>query len=62
MRCNLSATKAISIWLNPSESARLGLIPNYVHSSGFEDIEAVDVAKGGDVGRWEGGWGSGDPV
>jgi hypothetical protein len=55
-------TKAISLWLRLGESARLELIAQYLHFSGFVEIEVVEVAKGGDVGRWEGDWGSSDPV
>src|ERR1700724_3391616 len=56
------ATKAISLWLHQSESTRLELIANFLHFWGFEGIEVVEVVRGGEVGRWEGEWGSRDPV
>jgi hypothetical protein len=56
------ATKVISIWLRLSETERLELISNYLHFSGFKDIEVVDLVKGGVVGRWEGDWGVNDPI
>src|SRR5277367_746471 len=45
------ATKVVSIWLRLNEIERLELISNYLHFSGFEDIEVVDLVKGGVVGR-----------
>lgn len=56
------ATKAIALWLRLGENARLEMVANYLHFSGFEEIEVVDIAKGGDVGRWEGDWGLSDPL
>ena len=51
------ATKAISLWLDQSESTRLELIANYLHFEGFEGIEVVEVVRGGDGGRESGGVG-----
>jgi hypothetical protein len=38
------------------------MVANYLHFSDFKEIEVVEVAKGGTVGRWEGDWGSSDPL
>jgi len=40
----------------------LDLIANYLHFSGFKEIEVVELVKDGGVGRWEGGWGVNDPL
>jgi ubiquinone/menaquinone biosynthesis C-methylase UbiE len=55
-------TKAISRWLRLSEQGRLEMVSNFVHFAGFQDIEIVDIVKGGSVGRWEGDWGVNDPL
>jgi len=55
------ATKAISLWLQLNELGRLELVSNYLHFSGFLDIEIVDLVKP-KVGRWEGDWGINDPL
>lgn len=56
------ATKVISLWLRLGENERLELVSNYLHFSGFKDIEVVELVKGGAVGRWEGEWGINDPL
>lgn len=56
------ATKVIGIWLRLSEMERLTLVSNFLHFADFEDIEVVELVKGGHVGRWEGDWGINDPL
>jgi hypothetical protein len=56
------ATKVVGIWLRLSENERLELVANYLHFSGFKEIEIVELVKGDVVGRWEGEWGVNDPL
>ena len=54
-------TKVIAIWIHLSEQRRLELLANYLHFSGFENIEVVSVVKPGTVG-WQEEWGVCDPI
>ena len=56
------ATKAIALWLQLSRTGRLELCANYLHFSGFKDIEWRELVKGGNVGQFEGEWGVNDPI
>jgi hypothetical protein len=56
------ATKVIAMWLRIGEDQRLELVANYLHFSGFEDIEVVNLVTSGMVGRLEGDWGVNDPL
>jgi hypothetical protein len=38
------------------------MIVNCIHFSGFREIEVVDIAKCGNIRRWEGEWGLSDPL
>jgi hypothetical protein len=59
-RCFMS--KVIALWSKLDEQKRLELVGNYLHFSGFRDVEVVELVEGGGMGRWEGDWGVNDPL